>query len=102
MTYCNDKGGRLAEPTSSLIQSTLESLALDANTYWWIGATDADSEGNFTWMSGALWGYTNWGTGQPDDYGNGEVCVHLKTDGTWNDIPCDGNYAKPLCQWKGK
>ena len=101
VTYCTERGGILAEPTDSLQQTALESLA-DTSTYWWLGATDADYEGNFAWMSGAPWSYTNWNSGEPNDYGSGEDCVHLTYNGKWNDLPCDGNYAKPLCQWKGK
>ena len=67
LQYCRYKGGTLAEPTNSLIQSTLENLA-DDSTRWWIGATDAVLEGNFKWLSGAEWSYTNWGSGQPDNW----------------------------------
>ena len=97
LQYCKSRGGSLAEPTDSLIQSTLENLT---DNQYWIGATDADSEGFFQWISGAAWSYTNWASGQPDDHGNdGEDCVHLRTDGTWNDLPCNSIYAKPLCQY---
>ena len=55
----------------------------------WIGLTDTASEGNFVWgSSGAVPLYTNWNSGEPNDYGAGEDCTELRTDGTWNDMPC--------------
>ena len=105
LAYCNEKGGILAEPSDSSAQSALESLM--GNKRWWIGATDTLSEGNFVWMSGAPWSYTNWHSGEPDEGGNGEDCVLLlgSHGGSWIDVPCDGYSYKnprPLCQWKGK
>lgn len=34
---------------------------------WWIGATDAATEGTWTWVTGESWSFTNWGSGQPDN-----------------------------------
>ena len=82
------------------MQSALENLA-DASTRWWIGATDKDKEGHFEWVSGATWSYTNWNSGEPNNIGD-EDCVELKKPDAWNDIPCSGSYAKPLCQYTGK
>ena len=33
----------------------------------WLGGTDADSEGNWEWVTGEPWSYTNWYPGQPDN-----------------------------------
>ena len=60
VTYCKNKGGIIVEPTNSLEQSALANLM---GGYFWIGATDADSEGNFKWMSGTPWTFSNWNTG---------------------------------------
>lgn len=35
------------------------------NRYLWIGLTDAADEGVFTWSSGELLTYENWGSGEP-------------------------------------
>ena len=66
---------------------------------WWIGATDADSEGTWTWMSGTPWSYTDWKSGEPNDYTPGEDCVVMlaSDDYKWNDIPCYYN-VRPICQ----
>ena len=108
LKYCNARGGVLAEPTNSLVQTALETLIATSNgTLWWIGATDAAEEGNFQWMSGTPWSYTNWKSGEPNDHLTGEDCVHMYSDGSWNDRPCQHSSSHPalgtpLCQWKGK
>ena len=65
-----------------------------ADTYsgseWWIGLNDHDSEGTFVWEDGTTVSYTNWHSGEPNDYGSGEDCGQLNFwgDGTWNDQSC--------------
>ncbi len=34
---------------------------------YWIGLSDAATEGAFVWVTGESLGYTNWGDGQPDN-----------------------------------
>jgi len=61
------------------------------------GATDRDTEGNFKWETGEHFIYKNWGPGEPNDYSDGEDCVHVGWGSSntvtglydmWNDIPC--------------
>ena len=63
----------------------------------WIGLNDVNSEGTFVWASGTGVGYTNWTSGQPDNYLgndpiNGEDHVHIYGfnsvygPGQWNDM----------------
>ena len=101
LAYCDENGGILAEPTDSALQSALQSLM--GYKEWWIGATvDTESEGNFIWMSGAPWSYTNWNSGEPNDYGDEEDCVVSTSDGKWHNVACGFHNAYPLCQRKGK
>ncbi len=51
----------------------------------WIGYNDAASEGNFVWITGESIGYTNWISGQPDDY-YGEDYTVMTSNGYWNDL----------------
>uniref|UniRef100_K1RFN4 Lectin n=1 Tax=Magallana gigas TaxID=29159 RepID=K1RFN4_MAGGI len=62
---------------------------------YWLNGYDTDNSGTFTWINGQTPStYTNWYTGQPDDYyGIGsEKCIASSTGhgGVWNDIPCTG------------
>ncbi len=55
----------------------------------WLGANDFQSEGNFVWeSSGAPLSYLNWFEGEPNNLGGNEGCMHFRTDGQWNDRPC--------------
>lgn len=62
----------------------------------WIGLNDYSTEGTFVWADGTPVGYTNWSSGEPNDwyFGNpGEDAVHLDGAGGWNDhntIPAVG------------
>ena len=46
--------------------------------------------------------FTNWNTNEPNDYGNGEDCVHLRpgetSAGTWNDHRCDYDNCGYICR----
>jgi len=57
----------------------------------WLGATDVASEGNFKWNDGSNLSYSNWASGEPNNYGSGEDYVHMYSNGTWNDQD-DENY----------
>ncbi len=67
----------------------------------WIGASDAEEEGNWKWVTGPeagtqFWSgnasgmavsgrYSNWDNSEPNDFLTGEDYGHLLTDGEWND-----------------
>lgn len=68
-----------------------ETSALLSDREWWTGLNDRDDEGTFTWVSGEAVSYTNWSSGEPNDYGRGEDCAPLHSAGgeQWNDTDCD-------------
>ncbi|MFZ5477905.1 MAG: MopE-related protein, partial [Myxococcota bacterium] len=61
-----------------------------AASNWWLGLSDVATEGTWAWESGSTSTYTNWRTGEPNDYGGAEDCVIWKDDGGggWNDKSC--------------
>ena len=53
-------------------------------------------EGSFYWEStGKRPSFTNWLTGQPDDYNKTEDCTELffGEPGKWNDLPCETRFG---------
>jgi parallel beta-helix repeat protein/predicted outer membrane repeat protein len=54
-----------------------------AISIYWIGYTDQTVEGTWVWSSGELSSYTNWSSGQPDNWGvgGGQDCAIA---GGWN------------------
>eukprot|EP00929_Paragymnodinium_shiwhaense_P114705 TRINITY_DN83185_c0_g1_i1.p1 TRINITY_DN83185_c0_g1~~TRINITY_DN83185_c0_g1_i1.p1 ORF type:complete len:324 (+),score=31.98 TRINITY_DN83185_c0_g1_i1:81-1052(+) len=72
----------------------------DANYHgWkcmWIGLNDHKNEGRWSWLSGTELKYTNWGPGEPNNWGGredcAEMCRNFQVDGQWgkwNDGHCD-------------
>ncbi|MDP3997793.1 MAG: lectin-like protein [Candidatus Andersenbacteria bacterium] len=61
----------------------------------WIGLSDPDHDGQFTWSSGAPVTYTNWEPGEPNNYFDNEGFAHVDarvTGGVWNDTSGDLSY----------
>lgn len=45
-------------------------------------------------LEAAVW---SWGNNEPNNYGSGEDCAHMRTDGRWNDNQCS-NYYRHACK----
>ena len=115
--YCEGLGGHLATITSAEEQAFIEQLLLvgQKNQYW-LGGTDEQQEGVWTWVTGEPWSYTNWDPGQPDNYHGLEdyLQIYNKANGIrfkWNDIPVDNAYSGDpnsfyidnigfICEWE--
>jgi hypothetical protein len=79
------------------ITSTAQGHA--AGLWWWIGYNDIDAESweepgsAWEWADGSSSTYTNWNSGQPDDWSSGEDCGHIYgSSGAWNDLDCDSDH----------
>jgi hypothetical protein len=59
----------------------------------WIGLHRIRMDGPFVWKTEAPTNYFDWGTGEPNNVGGVENCVHIQNGssdtGTWNDISDD-------------
>jgi len=82
-------------PTQNHLRSRFGSTSKDARV--WIGATDSSRNGNWQWVTGEPFGFTNWYPTQPS--GKNENCLQFnyKEAGAWSDEDCALN--KPfICQ----
>jgi len=80
---CNANGGYLACIGSAQENAFLANILTLQSAY--IGLSDVNQEGNFTWSCGEPLGYTNWYPGQPNDYLEQQDYVEMLNNGQWND-----------------
>ena len=87
-SIAKSKGGHLATITSAEEQNVVATNNVVGHC--WLGATDAEKEGAWKWVTGEKWNYTNWTTGEPNDGNGGEDYLGLYESNKWNDF---GNYS---------
>ncbi len=85
--FVESRGGHLPSINSAAENSFIAN-ALGGGSAW-IGLNDVASEGNFVWENGDPVTYTNWNTGEPNNYGTGEDYTEILSSGLWNDLPAD-------------
>lgn len=89
------RGGYLATSTSSdeneFIYSLIDFFNNEYNKFWnwdgaiglgpWLGGYQINNEnepgGNWAWVSGETWSYTNWESAEPNNYGGSEDYLHF-------------------------
>lgn len=66
---CENMGGHLATITSQEEQEFVAGLIENSGTQknYWLGGSDHDSEGDWVWITGEAWTYSNWRIKQPDN-----------------------------------
>ena len=99
--FCWEAGGYLAELLSSEEEARLNAI-LAKDIDYWIGLTDLAHEGVWMWQERRTEAdIFNWAPRQPN---NGNALAHedcvvkRKTDGLWNDRPCDNDVPHALCR----
>lgn len=113
--YCEEMGGHLATITSWEEQQIVYSVMDNGSKlFYWIGATDEVSEGNWQWITDESWQYTNWCQSpmQPDNqssYGGDENYIAiLRNNGQWLDLQDTADpegdsaliYSGFICEWE--
>jgi len=86
--WCKDQNSTLFEPKDNqtnnmvfnkgknIIESENWKNENHAQVFFWVGIHDLEKEGNFTYLSNEQpIQLSNWSTGEPNDFGNGEDCV---------------------------
>merc|ERR1719381_96133 len=110
---CKQSGGYLVEIDSreeqDAIESEISDRGWDGNSHFgfWIGLTDIFHDGTWVWDNlGKPLDYSNWASGEPNNYNGAQHCVAMKVWGAvddgendfrWDDISCDtiktGNFS---------
>ena len=76
--YCLEIGGYIVEIDTEEEETALLGAFNVYDQDYWIGLTDADTEGEWIWAdSGFSPKYTAWAKGEPNDMNNGEDCAVL-------------------------
>ena len=97
--YCEKLGGHLVTITTADEQSFVESIIKNGTkSCYWLGGTDEESEGDWTWVTGEKFSYTHWGKDMPDNWETEDYLMMFKEDhpskpgntfGYWNDLKND-------------
>jgi|GEM_PF-1248272 len=101
---CAQQGGRLV--ILETVAKNLE-VATITSTWtgraFWVGASDREVEGQWTWNDGTPLDYDPWAGGEPNNAGSGEDCAHSNWNsrGNWNDANCNGRYPY-VCEFPGE
>ncbi len=99
--FCENLGGHLVTITSEEEQTMVSNLINGGlKNLYWIGMSDAETEGTWKWVTGETVSYTNWGGSEPSGSSTSEqdYVQMFSTDrsstkpvGTWNDDFNTGN-----------
>jgi hypothetical protein len=96
-SYCESIGAHLATITT---KAEMDWILKTFGPHWgcWLGGTDKDQEGVWTWVTGEKWQYSFWGKDEPNNAGGNENALEIFLTGYWNDGPIE--YEKPfLIEW---
>jgi len=111
---CVKRGGHLATISSAAENKIARTFV--NNSKWLGGLEDVSSAakgtGDYTWLTGEPFTYTNWAQGEPNQAkvrcaeSNGPIsascyehCVSMDGEGTWSDARCELSDGY-LCEWE--
>lgn len=87
---CVGLGGHLARARDLDENRAIDGFSDDLD--YWIGLSDAASEGDFVWSDGSVTAFERWAAGEPNGSsffgGSNEDCALMYVHGTWNDAVC--------------
>lgn len=96
-TACEALGGHLATAPTADKNTFLTTVTTDII---WLGAIDINTDGNWKWVDGEEWSYTNWASGEPYNTSEYEpyLMMNYSETGKWYDERTTGTRAY-ICEW---
>lgn len=99
--YCESQGGHLVTITSAQENEFIMQLAVKKSYH--LGACDNETEGEWKWITGEKWNYTNWDQAEPNNQRNQDY-LHIygfedSDAGFWDDA--HGGELPFICEWEG-
>ncbi|XP_057592942.1 pulmonary surfactant-associated protein D-like [Hippopotamus amphibius kiboko] len=95
---CTQAGGQLASPRSAAENEAVRQLVTAHSKAAFLGMTDIQKEGTFTYATEEPLVYSNWAPGEPNNQGGVENCVEILPSGKWNDKAC-GEQRLVICEF---
>ena len=110
---CEALGGYLATITSEEENEFITTLLNTGDKYcYWLGGTDENEEGVWSWLTGEDWSYENWNSGEPTNHSDTDdtsedYLTILKSNSKWNDLRNNGDSSGNcvleqigyICEW---
>ncbi len=105
--YCEAQGGHLATITSQSENDYILGFLKIINCgSAYFGLSDSGTEGDWRWVTGERYLYSNWASGEPDNGNGGEnygMFYSGYENGKWNDgdfgVNTPGNATAFICEW---
>ncbi|XP_045193623.2 C-type lectin domain family 10 member A-like [Mercenaria mercenaria] len=101
--FCVEYNAHLVRIDSEIENTFLKNHLKELkDAHYSIGLTDVETEGTFKWYgTDDVASFTDWGSGQPDNYGGGQDCAlfHYGIDFKWDDGGCSSE-RKFICEKK--
>ena len=89
--FCQREGGHLASSEAlATVRNIVQGMEDRGIALLWLGATDVEEEGNWTWVDGTPFQGWAWGPFEPDNLGDNEDCLTSSAalEYYWNDVIC--------------
>jgi cysteine-rich repeat protein len=91
---CVEEGGTLATLNDAIEHLHVHAHVTRSTAVTWIGLSDREREGVFTWVDGSSSTYRFWAPNRPVSTPNNSddcVAISLRPDGSWLDLDCNNN-----------
>lgn len=97
---CEKMGGYLATFTTKEEWDYIHKYIRDNKEQYWLGGNDADNEGEWVWITGENWNYSDWCNNEPNnDYSGTEDYLGTYTSTyQWNDYR-ESEKLGFICEW---